>query len=111
MGICTGKSYIDSFSLEVCHIKRATSNKTFKDLATKGKTSTGWFFGFKVHIIINHVGEILACTITLGNVADNDKTVIMNLTKNILGKVFGDRGYILNAKLRATLNANCCSWA
>ena len=46
---CSGISFIDSTILTVCHIRRASSHKTFRGLATKGKTSTGWFFGMKLH--------------------------------------------------------------
>ena len=60
MGKCTGISFIDSTALKVCHIKREHSNKVFDGTATKGKTTVGWFFGFKLHIIINDKGEILS---------------------------------------------------
>ena len=68
LGKCTGISFIDSTSIQACHtctaykvrgIKRERSHKTFKGLATNGKTSIGWFFGFKLHIVINDKGEIL----------------------------------------------------
>jgi Transposase DDE domain len=42
----TGIYYVDATKLPVCHIKRTKSNKTFKDIAQLGKTTTGWFFGF-----------------------------------------------------------------
>ena len=70
LGKCTGISFIDSTSIRVCHIKREYSNKTFKGIATKGKTSIGWFFGFKLHIVINDKGEILDFLITQANVDD-----------------------------------------
>lgn len=98
-----GVSFIDSFSLEVCHIKRASSHKTFAGSAAKGKTSTGWFFGFKVHIVTNPCGEIIACAITPGNVADNNRNILMLLTKGILGKIFGDKGYLVNEQVRREL--------
>ena len=102
----TGISYIDSFSLKSCHLKRQYSHKVFKGLAQKGKTSIGWFYGFKVHMIINQLGEIIACYITPGNVADNNEGVLMKLTKKILGKLFGDKGYLVNEKLRNLLSAD-----
>jgi len=92
---CTGISFIDSFSLPVCHIKRCNSNKTFKGMTKKGKTSMGWFFGFKTHIIINPYGEIIDFCITKGNVSDNNTNVLESLTTNVYGKVFGDKGYLL----------------
>ena len=91
---CNEVSFIDSFPLAVCHIKRASGNKTFKDLAKKGKTSVGWFFGFKVHLVISTKGEIIDFCITPGNVADNNLDVVNKITQNIVGKLIGDKGYI-----------------
>jgi len=94
MGKCTGTSFIDSFSYSVCHIKRASSNKVFKGIAKKGKTSVGWFFGFKVHVTTNGHGEIIDFCLTPGNVSDSNREVITRITKKLFGKLFGDRGYI-----------------
>ena len=93
---CDGFSFIDSFPLRVSHPKRIPSHKTFQGLAKRGKTSTGWFYGFKVHIAINGRGEILDFLITPGNVADNNRAVIEKMTQNLQGKLYGDRGYLLN---------------
>lgn len=99
LGKCTGISYIDSFPLEVSHIKRIYSHKTFKGIAQRGKTSVGWFYGFKLHVAINHLGEIIAFCITPGNVADNNERVLIRLTKQLFGKLFGDKGYLINEEL------------
>jgi hypothetical protein len=96
---CDGISFIDSFALPVSHTKRISSHKTFKELAKRGKTSMGWFFGFKVHVVINKHGEIIDFVITSGNVADNSQRVIERLTHNVWGKIFGDKGYLLNPTL------------
>lgn len=96
---CTGISFIDSFCLKVSHIRRASSHKVFKNIAQKGKTSVGWFYGFKVHFVMNQYGEVVEFCITSGNVADNNHSVIMKLFKNIFGKVFGDKGYLLAQEL------------
>ena len=58
LGKCTGISFTDSTALRVCHIKRMHSHRTFSGLAQKGKTTMGWFYGFKLHLIINDRGEI-----------------------------------------------------
>jgi len=92
---CTGVSFIDSFRLEACNIRRASSHKTLKLIAKKGKTGEGWFFGTKVHLIINPHGEIVSFYISSGNVADNNHDLIFTITKQIYGKLFGDRGYLL----------------
>ena len=94
MGKCTGISFIDSTSLKVCHIKREHSNKVFDGIATKGKTTIGWFFGFKLHIIINDKGEILSFVITQGNVDDRQPLSMGSFIRNVAGKLYADRGYV-----------------
>ena len=91
-GAITGIAFIDSTSIAVCHNKRIPRNKVFKGLAKRGKTTAGWFYGFKLHLIINDRGEILAFQLTQGNVAD--VSMIEVLTRGIIGKLFGDKGYI-----------------
>lgn len=61
-------------------------------MAKRGKTSTGWFFGFKLHFIINDKGEILAYMLTAGSI--DDREALQNLCQKILGKLFGDKEYI-----------------
>ncbi len=92
---CDGFSYIDSSSLEVSHIRRASWHKVFKGIAAKGKTSVGWFFGFKVHLIVNQYGELINFDLTPGNVADNNESLLHRLTKPAFGKFYGDKGYLL----------------
>jgi hypothetical protein len=94
LGNCNGISIIDSTTLEICHIRRASSCKLLKGLAQKGKSSTGWFYGFKLHCVINSEGEIINFFITPGNVADNNPEVLDALTKDVFGKLIGDKGYI-----------------
>jgi len=96
-GECTGISFIDSTVLRVCHKKRIKRNKVFKNIAKVGKSSMGWFFGFKLHLIINDKGEILSFYLSKGNTSDNNAKIITEMTKEIFGKVFGDKGYINKA--------------
>jgi len=93
-GKCSGISFLDSTTIDVCDNRRIYSHKVFNGLAKKGKSSTGWFFGFKLHLTVNDKGEIIAFCLTPGNVDDRDWTVISKLTKEMFGKVFADRGYI-----------------
>jgi hypothetical protein len=88
----TGVYYIDSTPLPVCHNRRIARHKVFEGLAARGKTSMGWFFGFKLHLVFNHVREIVAVKLTPGNVSDT--AVVPKLTKDLIGKLFGDKGYI-----------------
>jgi GNAT superfamily N-acetyltransferase len=91
-GACTGISFIDSTSLEVCDPKRISQHRVFAVDARRGKTIMGWFFGFKLHLAGNSQGELLACCLTPGNV--DDRTPVPALAKRLRGKLFGDRGYI-----------------
>ena len=59
-GPCTGIAFIDSSALAVCDNRRIHSHKVFDGWAARGKTSMGWFFGFKLHLVVNDRGELLA---------------------------------------------------
>jgi hypothetical protein len=89
---CTGLSFIDSTPVAVCKNIRINRNKVFRGLAKRGKSSTGWFFGFKLHIVISGSGELLSFTFTAGNT--NDRQPVPNLCKKLFGKLFGDKGYL-----------------
>lgn len=94
LGGCTGISFIDSTPLKVCHVKREKQHKVFKDLATKGQCSIGWFYGFKLHIVINDKGELIDFLFTPGNTDDRQPLKDKNFHKRLFGKLFGDKGYI-----------------
>jgi hypothetical protein len=93
-GKSTGVSFIDSTPLKVCHNRRINSHKVFKTCAARGKTTTGWFYGFKLHLVINDRGEICSFCLTAGNIDDRNRDVIDRLCRELTGKLFGDRGYI-----------------
>jgi hypothetical protein len=104
LGDCDGISFIDSTSLDVCLNQRIASHKVFAGLAQRGKTSTGWFFGFKLHLVINDRGELLNVTLTPANV--DDRKPVPRLVRKLFGKIFGDKGYIsrpLYESLRKTI--------
>ncbi len=79
--------------LEVYHLKREHSHRVFWAWARKGKSSTGWFYGFKLHLVINERGEIINWTITPGNVADNNAALLQQLLQGRTGICMGDKGY------------------
>jgi IS5 family transposase len=93
-GKCTGISFLASTPLRVCHIKREHSHKTFKELASKGKNTMGWFFGFKLHIVINDKGEIFDFVITRANIDDREPLKNKRSHAKLFGKIFADRGYV-----------------
>jgi transposase len=88
----TGIQFIDSLPIRVCHNRRIPSHKVFAGLAQRGKGSMGWFYGFKLHLIINERGEVLGLTLTPGNT--DDRRPVVKLVRQLWGKLFGDRGYI-----------------
>lgn len=91
-GQCTGLSIVDSTALSVCHNARIASHRVFRDLAARGKTSTGWFYGFKLHVVINHLGELLCLRLTPGNV--DDRKPVPAWAEVLFGKLFADKGYL-----------------
>lgn len=88
----TGIYYIDSSCLPVCHLKRSRRHKTFGEISTYGRTSVGWFFGLKLHLVINDQGELIAFKITRGN--QHDAKASESLLETLQGLGFGDKGYL-----------------
>jgi hypothetical protein len=91
-GECTGISFIDSTSLAVCHPARIQQHQVFAVDARRGKMSVGWFYGFKLHLVVNDRGELLAVCLTPGNT--DDRKPIPRLVRQLFGRLFGDKGYI-----------------
>ena len=91
-GNTRGVAFIDSTPLPVCHNKRNGRNRVFADVAKRGKSSMGWFYGFKLHLIVNDRGKLLAIQLTPGNV--DDRKPVPQLAERLWGKLVGDRGYL-----------------
>ncbi len=94
-GQATGVAFIDSTPLSVCHNRRIGRHRVFAEVATRGKSSMGWFYGFNLHLIVNDQGELLAVQPTPGNI--DDRKPVPQMTKNLWGKLVGDRGYLSQA--------------
>jgi hypothetical protein len=104
LGDCTGISFVDSTSLDVCLNQRIASLNVFASVAGRGKTSTGWFFSYKLHLVINDRSEFL--NITLVPVTGYDRKPVPKLVRKLFGKLVGDKGYLskeLYGLLRQTL--------
>ena len=103
LGDCSGVSFVDSTRLRVCDNKRISSHRVFADVAERSKTSMGWFYGFKLHLIINDTGELLDVALTPGNTDDRKPLWGVATEGSLHGSLYGDRGYIskdLREKLR-----------
>jgi hypothetical protein len=94
MGASTGISFMDSTPLRVCKNKRISRNKVFDGVAALGKSTIGYFFGFKLHLVVNDKGELLNFMLTAGNVDDRQPLKDPAFIKAFTGKLYADKGYI-----------------
>ena len=101
-GSCSGISFIDSTALRVCTNQRIPRHRVFAGLAARGQCSLGWFYGFKLHLVINERGEVLAFTLSPGNV--DDRKPVPRLVKRLFGKLFGDKGYLSQSLFETLLD-------
>ena len=84
--------WIDSTTLPVCKNQRIQRYKSLAKIASRGKSSKGWFYGCKLHIVMNQFGEIACSTLSNGHIADIK--MVEKLVKDMEAKLYGDRGYI-----------------
>jgi hypothetical protein len=92
LGDCRGISFVDATCLKVCHNRRILQHRVFAGLAARGKTSVGWFYEFKLHLVVSASGELINFTVTPGSV--DDRKPVPDLLSGLWGKVFADRGYV-----------------
>jgi len=88
-GACTGISFVDSTPIRVCKNKRIERHRVFSGIAARGKSTMGYFYGFKLHLVVNELGEILSFQLTPGNIDDRKP-----LHTLFAGLFFADKGYI-----------------
>jgi DDE family transposase len=103
LGTCTGISFMDSTALVVCKNPRIHSHQVFAGLAQRGKTSTGWFFGFKLQLLFNDRGELLNLLLTPGNT--DDRQPVPKMVRKLFGKLFADKGYLSKKLFEELLRA------
>jgi len=94
MGSSTGISFIDSTPLRVCKNKRISRNNVFDGVAALGKSTIGFFFGFKLHLVVNDKGELLNFMLTGANTDDRQPLKDPAFIKAFTGKLYADKGYI-----------------
>ncbi len=96
-GPATGITFLDAPSLGVCHNRRIYRPHVVKKIARRGKTSVGWFYGFKRHLGGNDGGELVAFQVTPGHT--DARNPGPSLVKGLTGKLFGDRGYLSHQRV------------
>ena len=101
-GECRGISFVDSTRLRVCDNKRISAHRVFAAHAGRSKTSMGWFYGFKLHLIINEKGELLGFEVSSGNTDDRQPLWEVS-SERLFGNLYADKGYI-SKDLREFLN-------
>jgi hypothetical protein len=85
--------FIDGSDLPVCTNKRIFTHKVAKEAAARGKSSKGWFYGFRIHILCDDGGNLLGVKITPGNV--DERTQVKKLVGDITDTTLvGDTGYL-----------------
>ena len=101
LGTRSGLSFVDSTRLRVCDNKRISSHRVFAGQAERSKTSMGWFYGFKLHLVINGSGELLDVALTPGNT--DDRKPLRDFADRLHGSLYADRGNYISKDLRETL--------
>ena len=85
-----------------CHNARISRNRVFPRLAQRGGTTMGGFFGFKLHLLIHHKGQLMAFRLTDGS--RDTRQPLEAMTASLRGKVFADQGYCPRRCWRASGN-------
>jgi hypothetical protein len=89
--------FMDATPLSVCDNHYISSHKVTKGFAERGKTTRGWFYGFKLHGTCDARGTLLNLTFTPGNVPDNKETE--TITGGLEGLFVADAGYLLRKEV------------
>ena len=95
MGHCTGVSFVDSTPLRMCHYRHIGRHQVFAGWAARGKTTMDWFYGFKLHLVVNDRGELISMQLAPGNV--DDPKPLPQLTDRLYRKLLGGNGYLSQA--------------
>ena len=84
--------FADASALPVCKIKREFTHKVAKAVATKSKGTMGWYYGFKLHLVVDAHGQLLAWKITTATV--DDRKGLAMVWSELTGMIVADAGYL-----------------
>jgi hypothetical protein len=88
-----GVFFLDSTALSVCANGNISTHRVTKGFASRGKTSKGWFYGFKLHGACDAWGNLVQLRFTTGGKPDRQETEA--LAEGLTGLFVGDAGYLL----------------
>ncbi len=84
--------FVDGSEIPVCTNKRIFTHKVSRIIAQRSKSSKGWFYGFRLHILCDRKGNLLGIKITPGNI--DERKMVLKLIKDLQGILVADAGYI-----------------
>ena len=93
--------YIDSTPVPVCDIRFANSHKVMKGIASRGKSTKGWFYGFKLQGVCKKDGTLVS--LMLRNGSEHDSQAFIDVTEGLEGTFVADAGYLLKKKDKITM--------
>ncbi len=88
--------FIDSTFVSTCLNRQIFSHKVTSSFASRGKSTKGWFYGFKLHGVCSEKGVLESVIFTSGNI--NDSKMIEKVTENMKGWFYCDAGYLKKSK-------------
>jgi hypothetical protein len=101
---CGDVCFIDGTKIEVCKIYREKRHRTMKKLATKSKSTTGWWYGLKLHTICDRNGNLMKLRITTATVGERE--VLSSFMDELHDSIIvGDAGYV-SSELDTKANKN-----
>ena len=92
LGKPTADNLIDSTRIPTTKRHRGKRKRKMLTKANFGYTWSGYYFGFKLHLIINSFGEIIRTEITPAKISDVSQ--VKKMCQGMTGNLYGDRGYV-----------------
>lgn len=85
--------YLDSTPISVCENRYISSHKVMKSVASRGKSTKGWFYGFKLQGVCTKDGTVVKLCFRPGK--EHDSQAFNDSTKDLFGTFVTDAGYLL----------------
>jgi Transposase DDE domain len=98
--------FCDGTKIEVCKIYREKRCKTMKCIATKSKSTTGWWYGLRLHVLSDKYGNLMRIKFTTATTGEREVlSEFLNQIKDSV--VVADAGYVSrDLDVKASQNNN-----